>query len=255
MELDASSVIRAVDLCGVLFNGAIGASLARQRRFDIVGYAILAITSGLAGGVLRDVMLQEGPPVALTSPVYLVLALAGALAAHLVQMDGRGWRWTFAVTDALALGCWAATGTAKALSAGLSWLPAILLGLVTAVGGGMVRDICVGKTPAVFGGNTLYATAAVAASTAMVLTPAPLRLTWGTLAGIAVGAGLCLVARWRRWQLPQEPRFGLQGRGHGLRRAVTWVETQLLASTPSRLRSWTPDESRRPDPPASRGAR
>lgn len=196
-----------VDLGGVFFNAAIGATIARERRFDIVGLITLAIMTGLAGGMMRDVLLQAGPPVALTDPAYLVTALTGAVVAYLICMRSRGWRYGFVIADALALGCWASAGTIKALSTGLDWLPAVMVGVITAVGGGVLRDLCIGKTPTVLGGNTLYATAAVAASGAVAATPAELQPTWGLGTGIMIGAGLCLVARWRRWRLPQGPTF------------------------------------------------
>ena len=74
----------------------------------------------------------------------------------------------FPFVDALALGCWAAAGAQKTLLSGLGWLPAVLLGTVTAVGGGAIRDIALSRVPAIFGGNTLYATCALIASGVMV---------------------------------------------------------------------------------------
>ena len=84
-------------------------------------------------------------------------------------MHDRIWSLTFPVVDALALGCWAAAGAQKTLDVGLSWLPAVLLGTVTAVGGGAMRDLIVRRIPQIFGGNTLYATCAVVASVVTVL--------------------------------------------------------------------------------------
>jgi len=111
-------------------------------------------------------------------------------------------------TSVVALGCWASAGTIKALGAGLGWLPAIMLGVITAVGGGILRDFCIGEIPSVLGGNTLYATAALAASAVLVITPHHCTNP-GIGAGIVVGAGLCLLAGWRRWRLPQGPFFEL----------------------------------------------
>lgn len=200
--LDVSEAFRFVDLAGVLCNGMIGATIARGRRFDLVGMIVLGIVSGLAGGALRDIMLNVGQPVALTDPAYLVTAIVGVLIALVFRIEGRRWRWPLLIADALALGCWAATGTFKAQVVGLGWLPSLLLGVVTAVGGGMVRDICIGQVPAVLGGNTLYATAAAAASGAMLLVPVQSRLTWGMAAGIVIGGGLTLLARRLGWSLP-----------------------------------------------------
>ena len=104
--------------------------------------------------------------------------------------------------DALALGCWAATGAQKTLAAGLGWLPAVLLGAITAVGGGAVRDIVMRQVPAVLGGNTLYATCALAAAGTLVLLQRNGYPTAGLLTALVIGAGLCLLARWRGWILP-----------------------------------------------------
>jgi uncharacterized membrane protein YeiH len=194
--------LRALDLVGVFLNGVLGGTIARQRRFDLVGFAILAIVSALGGGILRDTLLQQGPPVALTDPWYLTTALLGALVAFVVPLQGRWWNRTYLVGDSLVLGCWAAVGAGRALEADLGVLPAVLLGVTTAVGGGMIRDVVVGQVPAVFGGNTLYATSAVFACLVLIPLHEAGYQTLGVYAAIVVGAGLSLLARWRRWMLP-----------------------------------------------------
>lgn len=98
----------------------------------------------------------------------MTTALAGAGVAFAVQFEGRAWDRLFPYVDAFALGCWAAVGAQKTLVLGLGWLPAALLGVVTAVGGGAVRDIALARVPVIFGGNTLYATCALIASGVMV---------------------------------------------------------------------------------------
>lgn len=202
MELEAEAVFDVVDLLGVLTNGILGGVVARQLRMDLVGFVVLAIVSGLGGGMLRDTLLQQGFPVALTNPAYLTTALAGALVAYLMVF---GSKWTFRalfVADCLSVGCWAATGTVKALGAGLAWPPAILLGVVTAVGGGMIRDIAVGRLPAIFGGNTLYATSALLASGLMALLSVLGHPTWGMAGAIVLSAVLSVSSRRFGWRLP-----------------------------------------------------
>jgi uncharacterized membrane protein YeiH len=194
--------LRALDLVGVFLNGVLGGTIARQRRFDLVGFAILAIVSALGGGILRDTLLQQGPPVALTDPWYLTTALVGALVAFVVRLEGRWWNRTYLVGDSLVLGCWAAVGAGRALEADLGFLAAVLLGVTTAVGGGMIRDVVVGQVPAVFGGNTLYATSAVFACLVLIPLHEAGFQTVGVYAAIVVGAGLSLLARRRRWTLP-----------------------------------------------------
>ncbi len=195
--------LRVIDLAGVFGNALLGGIVAREQRMDPVGFVALAILSGLGGGVIRDTLLQHGPPVGLTDYAYVVTALAGAIVAFLVPVHDRIWSLTFPVVDALALGCWAAAGAQKTLDVGLSWLPAVLLGTVTAVGGGAMRDLIVRRIPQIFGGNTLYATCAVVASVVTVLFTYSGHASLGTVVATLVGAALCLLARWRGWQLWQ----------------------------------------------------
>ena len=194
---------RAVDLCGVLLNGVLGGLIARRKNYDLVGFVVLAILTATAGGILRDVMIQAGPPFALTDPYYLYTACAGALIAWWVPFRSTPARRLLVVADAVVLGTWSATGASKALGNGLGVMPALLLGCLTAVGGSMIRDVSVGETPAVFGGNKLYAIPALcAAGTDVALVSAGLAEAWAMLASALVGAGTCLVAYWRSWRLP-----------------------------------------------------
>ena len=163
-----TDAFRWLDLTGVLANAVLGGVIARSARLDVVGFATLAILSGLGGGIIRDTLLQHGTPIALTDYAYVLTALAGAAIAFLVKVEGRVWDRAWPLVDALALGCWAAAGAQKTLAFGLGWLPAVLLGTITAVGGGFVRDIVLRRVPGILGGNTLYATCALAASAVMV---------------------------------------------------------------------------------------
>ena len=207
---DPGAVFDVVDLAGVLANGVLGGAVARQLRMDPVGFIVLALSSALGGGVLRDTLLQAGQPVALTNPAYLYTAIAGAVIAYAIELKGKWANRFLIVTDAFALGCWAATGTAKALATGLEWLPAILIGCVTAVGGGMIRDIVVGRVPAIFGGNTLYATGALVAAVEMVVLYNMGMQNVGM--GVAIGscAVLCIMARRRGWRLPGPGEFSVR---------------------------------------------
>ncbi|HEY3534562.1 MAG TPA: TRIC cation channel family protein [Pedococcus sp.] len=201
-NVGVDEVFRVLDLTGVFGNALLGGIIARQEKLDPIGFATLAILSGLGGGLIRDSLLQHGTPVALTTSAYLLTALAGAAASYLANVKGRVWDRVWPVIDAVALGCWASTGAAKTLGVGLGWMPALLLGVITACGGGAVRDVVLRRVPGVLGGNTLYATAALAASGVLVLLNRAGYGTAGSVTGLVVGAGLCLVARWRGWILP-----------------------------------------------------
>ncbi|MDO5662750.1 MAG: TRIC cation channel family protein, partial [Brachybacterium sp.] len=120
-----------------------------------------------------------------------------------VHAEGPLWRHLMSWMDALALGLWAATGTSKALSVGLDALPAVLLGVVSAVGGGAIRDIMVGRVPAIFTGGPLYATSALLTAATTWIGAAIGLPYWTVLIAASLGSGLALLAQWRQWGLPQ----------------------------------------------------
>ena len=217
-------LFRAIDLLGVLLNGILGGRIARIKRFDAVGFMVLAIMCALAGGMLRDIMLDQGPPVALTDPFYLGTALVGALVAMLWRLDSRFWRIALVLADGTVLGCWAATGALKTINAGLGVGPAILLGIMTAVGGGMIRDISAGMVPQVFGGNNLSATPAFVSAAIMAAFGQSGLEQIGMLIATIVGSSFTVLAHWRKWQLPSHNDWTL-----------TMTATQLRALL--RLRS------------------
>ena len=198
-------VFRAIDLMGVLLNGILGGHRARERHIDSVGFCILAIMTALAGGMIRDLLLttRTGAPVAITDPYYLGFAIIGALIAMAFRMDSRAWSVLLVIADGMVLGCWSATGAIKTLDAGFAIMPAILMGIMTAIGGGMVRDISAGLVPRVFGGNNLYATPAFACSLVTVIFWHMGQPVLGMGASIIVGLVFTGMAHWRRWKLPQ----------------------------------------------------
>ncbi len=212
-ELTMTDLFRAVDLTGVFGNALLGGVVARKDKLDPVGFAALAVLSGLGGGIIRDTLLQRGTPVALTDYAYLLTALAGAGIAFVFRVEGRVWNWLWPVVDALALGCWAATGAHKTLAVGLGWLAALLLGTISAVGGGATRDIVMRRVPGIFGGNTLYATCALVASSVLVLFNYHNHPTPGLLVGALTGTVLCWLSQRRGWMLPA---------------ADTWSPTRLF---------------------------
>lgn len=150
-----------VDVAGV-FAGALAGALAAKRnatyQFDFVGVIGLGFITALGGGITRDVLLQHGPPLAFTDIRYLELAFAGAVLGLLLGTGPmhRIWR-ALTLVDALALGFFAVAGVTRAEGAGLTLLPALLMGIVTAVGGGALGDVFSGRSPKVFERGEPYA--------------------------------------------------------------------------------------------------
>lgn len=200
--LVTNDFLRVLDLLGVFIMGVAAGALAARLNFDVVGFAIIGIVAGLGGGIVRDLVLDYGTPAAFSSAGYLTCAIAGSAVAFFLSPEGAWWRHLVSVLDIAAMALWAATGTAKAFGYGLDPLPAIMLGVTSAVGGGVIRDVLVGRIPAIFGGGPLYATGALITAVgtwAVVALSAP--APWVLLA-VAAGALLAGLAAWRRWTLP-----------------------------------------------------
>lgn len=201
-RVDPGALFRFVDVGGVVANGFLGGTVARRMGYDIVGFLVLGMASGLGGGALRDMLIGGGPVVMLTDPAYLTGAIVAATVAYVIDIRGRWANRLLSLLDLLAVGCWAATGAAKALGVGLGWIPAVLLGTMTAVGGGLVRDVLVGRVPAIFGGHPLYASLAVLGSVEMTAMTVLGHAQLGMAVSILSCAALGLLARRRRWTLP-----------------------------------------------------
>ncbi|WP_338118071.1 trimeric intracellular cation channel family protein [Streptomyces coryli] len=193
---------RYLDLAGVFASALLGGAIARVERLDLFGFLAVGIVSGLGGGLVRDVLLQHGTPVALTDVAYLPTAIAGSLIAFVISISQHAWDRLFTVLDAAVIGFWAVTGAHMTLAAGLGWLPAVLLGTMTAVGGGVARDLMLGRIPAVFGGNAMYATVAMITAAIMVLCSYLDAPALGIILGIVVSLVFRVLAVRRGWSLP-----------------------------------------------------
>lgn len=252
-SFDPDIWFRAVDVAAVAANGLLGGAVARAFRFDVVGFLMLAVASGMGGGLIRDVLLNTGFPVALTDSAYWVAALASAGLAYAIDLGGKFADRALLVIDFVGMGCWAATGTLKSLGVGLHWFPSIILGVVTAVGGGVIRDVMVNRIPSIFGGNSLYATIAFVGATEMAIFIQVLHMPNVGMAVAIISCGvLGLLSRWRNWQLPApvnltvpRPQFRFKPRRRGRRVLAneTWAPGDPLTEnleiiTPEKLQEY-----------------
>jgi uncharacterized membrane protein YeiH len=199
---DAPTSLVVLDLLGIFVFAISGALVAVRKGLDLFGVAVLAGTTGLGGGFLRDVLIDATPPAALADWRYLLVpAAAGVLTFAFHPAVGRMER-VVTVSDAFGLALFCVTGALKAVEYGLGPLPAALMGMVTGIGGGMARDLLAGRVPAVLRGE-LYATPALAGAGVAVLLD---RGGAPVLVSALSGATLCLVwrlvAMWRNWSAP-----------------------------------------------------
>ena len=126
--------------------GAISGALhARRRHMDVMGILVVAFCAALGGGVIRDILLVSGPPVFLTSPVFLIYAAVGATIGWLFSRYASRATILMEVIDGLFIGVWVLVGATKALGNGLGFGSAILVAVITATGGGVLRDLFSGE--------------------------------------------------------------------------------------------------------------
>lgn len=149
-----------LDILGTLAFAITGASKAIQYKLDLLGLLVLAVVTGIGGGVLRDVLLATSPPLAFQQPIYVMVCFVAAF----LTLTGRKWihaHWNFIlVVDALGLGFFTAVGASRACLVDAGFLAIVFSAVITAVGGGLFRDILVKEIPQILK-RDFYATAAL----------------------------------------------------------------------------------------------
>ena len=162
------SALRILDLLGVFVFALSGASLAVEKRLDLFGVLVLGVVTALGGGLLRDVLLGDTPPVALRESRYLVVALAAAVLVFVAAGRIHRIATPVLVFDAAGLGLFCVTGATKALDFGVGPVPATLLGAITGIGGGILRDVLLRDVPTVLR-HELYAIPALLGAGVLVI--------------------------------------------------------------------------------------
>ena len=215
--MEASPLVLWFDLLGVFFFALSGSLLAARRDIDITGGLVLGLLAGLGGGLIRDVLLGV-TPLALSTPVYLLPPLIAAAAVYLLGSVLHRVRTLIVTFDAMGLGVFCTFGTARALDNGMPVASAILLGVITAAGGGLMRDVVANEIPAVFSGSDLYVIPAFTGASLTAL--AVSGDWWGPVAAVAL-AGFAFAFRMTSWHLQWRvpaPVRGWSVRGFDARR-------------------------------------
>jgi uncharacterized membrane protein YeiH len=197
--------VYALDLLGTFVFAISGATLGVRKRLDLFGVLVLSFAAAVSGGIARDVLIGATPPAALAGWHYVAVSCAAGLATFFRSGDVERLRNPVQLFDAVGLGLFAVTGATKALAAGLNPVSAMLLGMLTGIGGGIARDILAARIPVVLQAD-LYAVAALAGAAVVV---AGDRLGLPQAPVLAAGAVLVFVLRFlairRGWRLPVAP--------------------------------------------------
>jgi uncharacterized membrane protein YeiH len=188
--------------------GALFASGFRDRRLDLLGIAIIGVATGVGGGLLRDLLLNV-TPVALQSNWYLPATVVAALLGMLLGRLFRRLDPLITFLDALTIGLFGAIGATKALAVGMPEVPAVFVGVVAAVGGGVLRDVLLNLPIAVMHVGSLYAVAAGAGTVVLVLLlDLGVPLTVAVVVCVVATLTIRLLAVRYGWSLPEQRELG-----------------------------------------------
>lgn len=204
MRYDSAKLLLVLDLVGTFVFGVEGATAAIQAQLDLLGIMVLAFAVALGGGLIRDLLIGDIPPGAIRDWRYAEIALlAGAFTFAWHQSVSQFPATVLMVIDAAGLSLFAVAGAAKALDFGIHPFLAVLMGGITGVGGGTIRDILLARIPLVLRAD-VYAVAALAGAAVMIVC---LKLKVSSKLASAVGGLFCFVLRvvsaWRHWNLPR----------------------------------------------------
>jgi uncharacterized membrane protein YeiH len=203
IPLSPTRMLYLVDLAGTLLFAIEGANAAIANHLDLLGILILGFATAVGGGIIRDVLLGATPPSALRNWHYPAVAFTGSAIAFLFHRYVQEIPpQLIMVLDAGGLALFAVSGTEEALLRKMSPLVAVMLGGITGVGGGTIRDVLLARIPNILH-TDVYATAALAGSATMILCR---RLGMKDTHSAFIGGVSCfllrIVSAWLRWQLP-----------------------------------------------------
>jgi uncharacterized membrane protein YeiH len=195
-------LLLVLDLLGTFVFAISGATAGVTRRLDLFGTLVLSFVAGNVGGITRDVLIGSVPPTAISDWRYLAVSLLAGVITFYWSSAVDKLTSPVLVFDAAGLALFAVSGAQKALAFGLNPVMAALLGMVTGVGGGMVRDILVTEIPTVLRAD-IYAVAALAGAGVVVIGQLlHIPATATTIVGALLCFGLRLMAIHRGWHLP-----------------------------------------------------
>lgn len=185
----------AFELLAVVVAAATGALTARENKLDLVGAIGLAVLVSLGGGLIRDVILQEGNVYILRQPLALPVAVATAAAVFtfpvMVEKPDR----LVAILDIFSVGLFAVMGADKTMLYGYPAITCVMMGFFTAVGGGLLRDVCLARVPYIFQRSNLYAIAAIAGALTYIVLVQCLDI-WNIAAAVISVADTMAVRWW-----------------------------------------------------------
>lgn len=201
--MSSSTLLLVLDLVGIAVFALSGGLVGVEKKLDLFGVLAVAATSALGGGIIRDVLLGITPPATFTDARYLFVPLVCGVFVFFVHPAVARLHRPLIVLDAAGLGLFAVAGAKKALDAGLNAPASVGIGMLTAIGGGVLRDLLVSEIPIVLH-REIYATAAVAGAIVVVVGDSlDLNSTAIVVVGAIVTFAIRVISKWRGWSAPR----------------------------------------------------
>jgi uncharacterized membrane protein YeiH len=199
----SAALLLTIDLIGTAVFAAEGASTAAHHHFDIFGILVISFVTALGGGLIRDVLIGDIPPSSVRDWRYPATALLAGAIVFLLHLSTDAMNfWVLTTLDAAGLSLFAVAGTAKALNFNIHPLLATMMGVITGVGGGTIRDILITQVPTVLRSD-IYAVAALLGAVVMILAlKSKLPQSVATALGITACFVLRMLAVYHHWNLP-----------------------------------------------------
>lgn len=203
-------VLLIFEIIGTISFAISGAVVALQKKMDIFGVVILGLTTAVGGGVIRDLVLGQTPPATFQNPLYALVAAATAIVVffpavrRLFERHHRSYELVLLIMDSLGLGVFTVVGirTAYGVSSTYNLFLLVFVGVVTGIGGGVLRDVLAGQTPYIFVKH-FYASASLIGALVCVGCWLWMGETWAMVCGAAVVVVLRLLAARFHWSLPK----------------------------------------------------
>ena len=205
-----NTLVFIFEIVGTVAFAISGAITALKKQMDVFGVAILALVTAVGGGAIRDIVLGNTPPMTFRNPVYALVAIITGVAVFIplvrtvASKKQKAFDMFLLITDSLGLGIFTVVGIRTAIEAGKgeNWFLLIFVGVITGVGGGLLRDIMAGNTPYIFVKH-VYASASLAGAILCVVLWKPL----GATAAMSISAAVIIIIRFLaaryKWSLPK----------------------------------------------------
>jgi uncharacterized membrane protein YeiH len=201
-----------LNYAGVAVFACSGALVGVRKDFDLWGILTMGAATGVGGGIVRDLLLGITPPTSVEHWPNLTIALIAGLVTFFFHPAFRALFPAILILDAIGMGVFAVSGAMLALERDSSAMAAVLIGITTAVGGGVIRDVLAGEVPLLLRPADLYAVPAMCGALAVVFVDGAGLPEWtGLVTGAVVATSLRVASLRYNWRLPAAPRRRIGG--------------------------------------------